>query len=210
MPQENCWTDTAWKADDTLFTADLVAYQQPKTWKYGKMRPGHFGKRNLCIYISKAIICFFSKYNLKQPLVKEEEAWGAARNEMWEFSAASPWFPGCSLVSGANITQVTDFQCRHYPAIPAVSQVAKWQWGVSIFKVSLASVLHPYCKTFDSIDSCLNNFPLQKKKLCYQQSALPCTFSWERRDAWANAWADVKALLKKWVLMRIWFQFWDK
>lgn len=210
VSQEICWTDSAWKADDILVTADLVAYQQPKTWKYGKMRPEHFGKRNLCIYNSKAIICFFSAKiiwsNLwskrKRPEVLQGVKYGS-------FQQPVPGSQGAAWLVVPTVTPATDSKCHHYPATSAVSQVATWQWEVAIFKVSLSSVLQPHCKMFDSFFF-LSNFLLQKKKMCYQPSALPCTISWDRRDASANAWADVKALLKKWVLMRIWFQFWDK
>lgn len=156
-------------------------------------------KKPTYIYFWSNNLLIFSKYVLKEPLVKEEEAQGVAWSGTWEFSAAGPLFPGwwCQ-----QFTQVTDFKCLHYPATSAGSQVAKWQWEVGMFKVSPASVLHPYCKMFD--------FPLQKKEMCHQQSALPCTFSWDRRDASANIWTDVKALLKKWALMRISFQFGGK
>lgn len=129
------------------------------------MRPEHFEKRKLCIYISKAIICLFSANtfwsNLWSKRKRPEVLRGA---KCGSFQQQVPCSEVAASLVVAIIIQVTDFKCHHYPATSAVSQVAKWQWEVGIFTVSLASVLHPYCKMFDSIGSYLSNFHFRKRK----------------------------------------------
>lgn len=67
-----------------------------------------------------------------------------------------------------------------------------------------------YCKMLASIGSYLSNFPLQKKQT-HVANIVPCPAPpvWTE-VASANAWADVKALLKKGSPMRIWFHFGGK
>lgn len=167
------------------------------------MRPEHFGKRNLFpniylekriyIYISKAIICLFSANMFWSNLCSKRKRPEVLQGMKWCFQQQDPFSKVAVWSVVPTITQVTDFKCHCYSATSAVSHMAKWQWEVFIFKVSLASVLYPYCKMFDSIGSYLSHFPLQKKKMFYQQSATALPLSWDRRDASASAWADVKA-----------------
>lgn len=164
------------------------------------MGPEHFGKRNLCVSISEVIICLFSANmfwsNLWSKRKRPKVLHGVQRGS---FQQQIP----CSRVGGAS--NLHKSQISNVSFIQPHLQGHKWQSDNEKWVCSRYHLLLSYIHTVKMFD-----FPLQKKKMCYQQSALPCTFSWDRRDASANIWADVKAVLKKWALMRISFQFGGK
>ncbi|XP_051635954.1 nectin-3 isoform X3 [Manacus candei] len=100
-----------------------------------------------------------------------------------QFAAAGPLLPGCSLIGGAD--KLNKSQTSNVTIIQPHLHCHEWQNDKrsGYTHGTLASVLHPYCKMFNSISSYLNNFSLQKKQTRYRHNTLPCTSSLDRRDA---------------------------